>query len=526
VLTVTTNQQQSNANSVTSQSCPVCGQTSRQYLFKIEDSQLERCTNCGLIFQQSKEQARTYPTTSHMQAQTATEDEALAAYIRLLKQQVEGKSLLLVAQNGHMFSDVAAQQGYNVEKYVKIEDLSSISLPVAHYDAAVVLYNLERSPNPVEALQQIRASLKPNGTILIVTQALDSWSARFFQRSWTGWEPKNNFYFSTQTIQSVLLRSGFYGLRIRQDYRSYSLNHVYARAVHLPRQTLLTRTITVLHKFTPRRLRQTRLTKVPTSLMVITAKATEQRVRPLLSVIMPVFNEEATVGETLEAVLNKHIPGIDKEVVVVESNSKDRSREIVQSYQDHPEIKIVLEDRPRGKGFAVRTGLAQATGDFILIQDADQEYDINDYDVLIEPLRKYQNAFVLGSRHSKSNGWKMREFNREPGLAAYFNFGHLIFCSALNLLYGQQMKDPFTMYKVFRRDCLSGLQFETNRFDFDFELVIKLLRKGYVPLEIPVNYHARSLAEGKKVTFFRDPITWIRALVKFRFSSLYPSDQE
>ncbi len=114
----------------------------------------------------------------------------------------------------------------------------------------------------------------------------------------------------------------------------------------------------------------------------------------MLSVIMPVYNERATVGETLATVLNKQVPDMVKEVIVVESNSTDGSRDIVLSYEDHPEVKIILEDRPRGKGNAVRTGLANASGDFILIQDADQEYDVNDYDILIEPLRTYRTAFV------------------------------------------------------------------------------------------------------------------------------------
>jgi hypothetical protein len=90
----------------------------------------------------------------------------------------------------------------------------------------------------------------------------------------------------------------------------------------------------------------------------------------------------------------------------------------------------------------------------------------------------------------------------------------------LNLACKSHMKDPFTMYKVFRRDCLHGLTLTANRFDFDWELVIKLLRKGYVPLEIAVNYHSRSFRDGKKVAFFRDPITWVWALLRYRIEPL------
>ena len=131
---------------------------------------------------------------------------------------------------------------------------------------------------------------------------------------------------------------------------------------------------------------------------------------------------------------------------------------------------------------------------------------------------------MIGSRHSPSGKlWKMREFNDAAGLAAFFNFGHLLFLSLFNVIYRQRLKDPFSMFKVFRRQCLYGVILECNRFDFDFELAIKLLRKGYAALELPVSYRARSFSAGKKVSVWRDPLSWVRALVKFRFSPLYGS---
>ena len=167
----------------------------------------------------------------------------------------------------------------------------------------------------------------------------------------------------------------------------------------------------------------------------------------------------------------------------------------------------------------MREGFGRATGDFIIIQDADLEYDLDDYDTLLAPLLVGSHAFVLGSRHvGGQNVWKLRQFNDMPFTAWFFNVGHTLFLTLFNVLYRQSLSDPFTMFKVFRRDCLHGLTFECDRFDFDFELVIKLIRKGYRPLEIPVNYRSRSFAEGKKVRVFRDPLTWMRALVKYRFA--------
>jgi hypothetical protein len=116
----------------------------------------------------------------------------------------------------------------------------------------------------------------------------------------------------------------------------------------------------------------------------------------------------------------------------------------------------------------------------------------------------------------------MRQFTGQHGLSLFVNFGHWFFTTLINLLFWQRLRDPFTMFKVFRRDCLFGLKFECDRFDFDFELLIKLLRKGYRPMELPVNYRSRSFQEGKKVRMFRDPLSWLAALARLRCAEINP----
>ncbi len=235
----------------------------------------------------------------------------------------------------------------------------------------------------------------------------------------------------------------------------------------------------------------------------------------VLSVVVPIYNEAATVRTALDAILAKSVEGWTLEIILVESNSTDGTRAIVETYATHPRVKLLLEDKARGKGHAVRAGFAEATGDVILIQDADLEYDLNDYEILLAPLAAGRQSFVLGSRHS-AGGWAIRQFSDQPLQALVLNLAHWGFTLMINVSLGIWLHDPFTMYKVFRRDCLDGLHLECNRFDLDWELLIKLVRRGHRPIEIPVNYKSRSFKEGKKISMFRDPLTWVWALVKYR----------
>jgi glycosyltransferase involved in cell wall biosynthesis len=238
-----------------------------------------------------------------------------------------------------------------------------------------------------------------------------------------------------------------------------------------------------------------------------------------VSVVVPVFNEIATVRTALDALVAKRIDGYEIQLILVESNSTDGSREVVLSFRGQPAVTVILEEAPRGKGHAVRAGLAAATGEIVLIQDADLEYDLADYEKLLAPIKSREYAFVLGSRHTKK-GWKIRKFTDQKLHALVLNLAHWTFTLMINASLGIWLNDPFTMYKVFRRDCLSGVRLECNRFDFDWELLIKLVRKGYRPVEIPVSYHSRSFKQGKKVSMIRDPLTWMFALVKYRFQPL------
>ena len=319
----------------------------------------------------------------------------------------------------------------------------------------------------MQFLQSIRETLEPGGEIAFKIPVLD-------------WDPmlltamNQRWYFTRETLHLTLLKSGFTDVWFQRHPKSSSIT--------------------------------------------VTARPYKMREKPLLSIVLPAYNEKATFKILMDQLLAKEIPGIDKEIILVESNSTDGTRELVEGYRNAPGVVLLFQERPRGKGNAVREGLKAAKGDIVLIQDADLEYDIDDYDELLRPLLEWKSMFVLGSRHQ--GHWKMRQFADAPLTAAVTNLGHLFFTGLLNLLLGKKLSDPFTMFKVFRRDALFGLNFIYNRFDFDHELVIKLVRKGYDPLEIPVNYNSRSFSEGKKVSFVKDGLTWIWKDFKLRFGPL------
>jgi glycosyltransferase involved in cell wall biosynthesis/2-polyprenyl-3-methyl-5-hydroxy-6-metoxy-1,4-benzoquinol methylase len=368
--------------------------------------------------------------------------------------------------------------------------IETAGLDQESYDACILSDVIEHTRDPMRVLDHAWGVLKPGGAIFVATPSLDSWSARLLRERWMEFKAEHLFFFDRATLESALIRAGFEEIRIACG----------------------------------RRLRRQRLSVVASGIDAVARRGDTlpiDRRRARVSVVMPVFNEKRTFSEVIGQLLRKQMANLDLEVVVVESNSTDGTRDDVRKLERHPRIKVIWQDRPRGKGNAVRAGLAHVTGDFVLIQDADLEYDLDDYEMLLEPLRTFRHAFVLGIRHGRDgHTWKVRHFTDQVLLGQWMNLGHLFFTTLFNVVYGQRLRDPFTMFKVFRRECLSGLHLECNAFDFDWELAGKLVRCGYDPLEIPVNYTSRSFAEGKKVTMIRDPLTWFRACFKYRFSAL------
>ena len=184
---------------------------------------------------------------------------------------------------------------------------------------------------------------------------------------------------------------------------------------------------------------------------------------------MAVYNEAETVATAIERVLAVDIPDVDVELVVVESNSSDGTRDrSCHATRPTERVRLVLQDAPRGKGAAVREGFRHATGDIILIQDADLEYSVDDYPKLIEPIMRGDVDFTLGS--PPRPGSAGARDGRGTRRCAVMNAAHWVFTWFFNVTYGTKLRDPFTMYKVFRSECIEGVEFVADRFDFDWEL--------------------------------------------------------
>jgi Glycosyl transferase family 2/Methyltransferase domain len=495
--------------------CPLCGTVHAAYYFSGSRFKVYRCGGCGLTFANPPPSNSADEIPSNRPKRSEQQHKAL---ISLLSDRILRGQVLLIADRDDGIVALFEQMNVSVQVACGENDLRTIP-STARFDAVVVSDAIMRVDDPCRVLKTIRMLVSPETPLIFSIPLLDGRQAKLMGRNWHEWQVSNRWYFTRETLHLALLSTGFEKVWFEPERRTYSLDALADRLVQIDELSLWQRGLIAVHRVFPKMLRDWQF-PLPSGTVVVSAVAAERRPERVVSIIVPVFNEQATVRQLLDQLMTKPLENARKEIVIVESNSTDGSREIVQSYAEHENVRVILQPGPRGKGFAVREGLAAASGDIVLIQDADLEYDLDDYEGLLAPLLAWQSMFVLGSRHQ--SGWKMRKFTDAPLMAAILNLGHQFFRTLMDLALRTQMTDPFTMFKVFRRDALFGIDLRSNRFDLDIELVMKLVRKGYLPLEIPVNYTSRSFAEGKKVSFTRDGLTWIATILRYRFDSLGP----
>jgi len=233
-----------------------------------------------------------------------------------------------------------------------------------------------------------------------------------------------------------------------------------------------------------------------------------QRSYHSLTVIMPVFNERATVAEVIRRMRAVDLP-LTLQIIAVDDGSSDGSDKVLGALEDST-VRVLRHKRNQGKGAAVRTALAESRGDLVLIQDADLEYDPNDWPKLLDPILRGKARVVYGSRFTGE---------RKNMLPLHW-VGNRLLALVTNVLYSSTLSDMETCYKLFDAKVLEGITIESNRFDFEPEITAKVLRRGHRIYEVPISYAGREHDEGKKITW-RDGVGALKALVKYRFTREY-----
>jgi len=225
---------------------------------------------------------------------------------------------------------------------------------------------------------------------------------------------------------------------------------------------------------------------------------------PLLSVVIPCFNERDTIEQLVEAVLTAPVP--DLEVIVVDDCSSDGTREILREKIEPRVERVIYQERNRGKGAALRAGFAAATGDIVIVQDADLEYDPQDYPRLVEPILAGKADVVFGSRFSGGASVRVLYF--------WHYVGNRFLTTLSNMLTNVNLSDMEVCYKVFRREVLRRLTIEEDRFGFEPEITAKVARLGCRIYEVGISYAGRTYREGKKIGW-RDGFRAIWCILKY-----------
>jgi glycosyltransferase involved in cell wall biosynthesis len=242
-----------------------------------------------------------------------------------------------------------------------------------------------------------------------------------------------------------------------------------------------------------------------------------------LSIIIPVYNEAATLREILGRVRaidvvvpvgfssydnNSQHVRLEKEIIVVDDGSEDGSREILQEEAAGGDLRAFYHERNQGKGAAVRTGFQNATGDFFVIQDADLEYDPREYRLLLQPILEDRANVVYGSR-----------FRGGPTKTMFFTHmvGNRFLTLVTNILYDTILSDMETCYKCFRAEVIRDIPLRARGFEFEPEVTAKVLKRGHRIYEVPISYTGREFEEGKKINPWRDGLKAVWTLLKYRF---------
>ena len=228
-----------------------------------------------------------------------------------------------------------------------------------------------------------------------------------------------------------------------------------------------------------------------------------------LSVVIPVYNEAATIAEIVAMVRSVDV-GLEKEILLVDDCSRDGTREVLEKMgQEQSDLKVLLHEVNQGKGAALRTGFAAATGDVVLIQDADLEYDPREYPRLLAPILDGHADVVFGSRFLGGGAHRV---------VFYWHYlGNRLLTTLSNMTTNLNLTDMEVCYKVFKREVIQSIPLKENRFGFEVEITAKVARRKLKIYEVPISYYGRDYSEGKKIGW-KDGFSALRCIVKYGFS--------
>jgi ribosomal protein S27E len=516
--------------------CPACQGDNSTYLFHRSGVRFVRCRGCGAVYVNP---ARQHPLNDldieRVRPFSNPRDRALtiADFARLLEhvesdyRLMAGASLervLLLGRHLPEFADLpqARRIGLAVaeltdeafERLAKSSDVGWAAPLLAHAPQFVILHELlEACSDPGAVVRTLLQSLSGSTFFAVTYTNTDSLPARLMRRYWPSFLDYKASYLSTGNLTALMSR---FGLVLKTQYPlpvTRTAQYVAEIGDRIAPRAGLTSLVRALRlRDLPLPVRAGNRVAVFGRSTTVAAGQSEK-----VSIVLPVFNEARYAAQVIDTVLAKVLK-IEKELIIVESNSTDGTRDIVREYAGAPNVRVVFEDRPRGKGHAVRTGLAHVTGSIVLIQDADFEYDVDDYDALLEPILQNRATFVLGSRSLGLDDWKVRRYDATPIRGLALNIAQVVFAKTYNVLYQQRVTDVNTMFKVFRTQCLDGLDLHSDGFELDIELACQLARNGHSPMEVPVNYVARGFDQGKKIRFWRDALPSYAAFFLNRFT--------